>query len=400
MAAPSPVTFFPFPPNWKSVLEETITFGSWVIPAEDYDEQTGSNWGNAPRRTLEYSILLTQERAQRLDNLLSSWQGKFFEIAHWGEQSKLTAPASVGAAVLALPTAGRSFVVGNRIVIWNSPEHYELHTIDALDADSIDLDGVTTYAWSSGTRVFPLLYGAISISSSGQRVTDNKIQMGVQFECEPNSTPGNTEDDGLALAYQGEELYLERVNWVAGMSFSFDSQREMLDRNTMKFDMHSASYFSPQTRAHNWTMKSLAEIATLRSWLGRREGQAIPVYMPTGTADFTLLAPPTSGLAYIRVMPNSYGNLLPGHRGRRDIIILLRDGTYVIKRITSVTLTSATEHRLNFTGALGATIPLASIKRVSFLHLYRQESRAATIQWLTNEVATCQLDMVSKLTPE
>jgi hypothetical protein len=395
VSAPTPNRFFPFPPNWKTNMRETFSFDSWVDQAGDRSEQTGSNDGNNPRRSLDYEMLLERNEAQLFESLMMGWQSRLFGVPHWAEGTRLTAAAGASADTLLGDFTGMSLEIGGSVVVYADWQNYTVREIESFDAGSVVLTGTLGRAWPLGARVFPVLYGAINAAMSGKRESDRVVRASASFDFEPSVTPGNTDDDGAgATLYDGNELSLLRTNWKDGVSTSYQSDRMMADLGGGKFEMHSTSHFSPQAKNHEWHIRNRAEAIAMRAWLGRRQGQAVPCWMPSGFDDLTPAGAP-GATAYLDVATTGYGELLAAHPGRRDIIILLRDGSYAIRRVTSVSVVSPTVDRLHFAGALpGYT--LAQIKRISFLHLYRQVDREATITWMTAGVGVVDLDLISK----
>ena len=401
MTAPSPTQFFPFPPDWKTPFAETLGFNSWVTVAEDRSETTGSRSGNRPRRSFEYVLTTRQSKhTQRVRNLIASWQGRFFEVPHWAEKSKLTAPVAAGADILFLDTSGLTLVAGQRVALYRSVDSYELATVESFDASTITLTANLFYDWPAGTKVYSVFYAILDAGQSVEHITDNKSRTPVKFYCEPSVTEPNTGDGAAAATlYLGEELYVHHTNWVNGLSFAYQSDREFMDRGTNKFRIKSVSQYSPPAREHTWHLKGREAVLAFRSWLGRREGQARPVYMPSGVDDFTVVVAPVAGNTWIDTETNQYGELLAAHPAFRDIIILLRDGTSITRRITDVDAITAVKDRLNFADPLPSNIALRDIKRVSFLGFYRQTEPSTTIRWITDTVAVASMDMSLKPTP-
>jgi hypothetical protein len=398
---PAPTKFFPVPPNWKENLREDFEFYSTVIEAGDGSEETNSVSGNHPRRALEYGTLLTRLDAQRLDALLMAWSGRFFEIAHWAEAGKLISAVPIGAEYLVIDNLYGSFVAGGRAVIYASPDNYELVDLVAAAPGEagfdIELADGTEKAWPAGAKVFPVFPALIAASTQKARPTDSVVRSVVRFMCEPSSTPDNTGPGVATYTYLGEELYLHSTNWKDGVRVDSSAKRTVIDKRTGKIDVTSVSHFHPDTMEHTWLLHGHAEVAEFRNWLGRREGRARPVYMPTGMDDLKLVADPTSGNAYIDVETSMYGELLAAHPARRDFIMLLRNGSYVARRITSVEAITSVIDRIHFAAdPLASTVARSAVKRVSFLGLYRQQEDNTELVWHTDGTATATLDLVLK----
>jgi hypothetical protein len=392
------IILFPFKPNWKMPFDETFVFNSWVLTNGDESEQTGSIWGNRPRRNFDYAILLKAHQAQRFDSILAGWQTRLYGVIHWAEKSKLTAAVIAGGTVLQLDTSKLTLREGNTIVLYQDDETNDSRQVASWDATSITLTTGVQQDWPAGTHVHPSFVAAIG-PFNGTRLTDGVTQGGVSFECEPSVTESHTEDDGAALTYRGEELYLERINWGLPMSFSFESAGVRVDRNVGKFKLFGVAEHGIFSRGHNWTLRNHTEVAAFRAFLGRREGVARPVYMPSGTMDFTLLEALVNPASSMDVRANEYATLLAEHPTRRDVLILLRDGTYYARRITDVAIVSNTVTRLFFDTPIAADVAVAAVKRISYLGYYRQAGNATTLRWLTDEVATVQMQLKNKVTP-
>lgn len=388
------IVLFPFRPNWSSGYDETFEYKAWVLPAADGSEQSGSVWGNRPRRKLDYTILVNGKQTQKLENLLFGWQSRFFGVPHWSEVSKLTANASANALVIQLDTTLRSFEPGALIVIHLNDDVFESREIESLTATSITLTTPLGTAWPVGSRVYPTFVASINGSLSGRRLTDNIMQMPVSFECEPSVTPAITAIGGATPMYQGEELYLAKLNW-AGLSTAFVSDREDIDMGTGRVKLYSPSGFTRPTRTHNWHMKSRAETSDFLAWVGRREGRARPFYAPTWNEDFKLIADIVNPASGIDVEENEYAPLVALRPARRDIVVLARDGTYHARRITGTAATTGGV-RLLLDSPITTTLPRSAVKRVCLLQLYRQAADDITIRWLTDKVGTAEVQLMSK----
>lgn len=403
MTYPSPTRFLPFPPNWGEAFRENFGFRTTLIKSGDGSEQTVSVSGNYPRRRLEYGVLLTRLQSQRLDSLLMSWSGRFFETAHWGEGRKLGTAAGIGDTTLYGDFSLSSFTDGGRALLWASSENYELVDIATAAIGGLDpgmeLSAPLEKAWPAGTKVFPVFPCLIEAATQKVRVTDSVMRGVIHVLCDPANTPRVTASSPAATLYRGIELYLRNTNWKDGVRMQSDADRKVIDKQGGTFEVRSVSHFHPDTMEHEWLMSSPLEIAQFRQFIGRREGRAKPVYMPNATDDLTLIATPTVDLSYIDVKNSMYGELMGAHPARRDIILLLRDGTYVTRRITDVEALTTTTDRINLDDTFDSTIDISAIKRVSFLGLYRLAEDDVEMTWRTDSVATATLDLVLKNDP-
>lgn len=394
------IVLFPFSPNWGSPVDETITQRSWVLAAEDGSEQTGSESGEVPRRTLEFNInLRTALQAQKCENLLFAWQSRFFGVPHWGEEERLDSDVAAGSLTVPFNTFGLSLEPGSLIALYLDEDKNEIREVDSVAVDGVTVTTGLEYDWPEGTRVYPCFVGLMNETMSGSRETSTVGRMPISFDCEPSVTPGNVALNTLPLTYRGKELYLVRTNWQSAMPFTFASDVQRLDANTGKFVSYSSAGFSKMSRRHNWTLFNRADIFGFRQFLGRRQGVARSVFMPSGTVDFNMAAPILDTEDILVVQKNEYGALAGAHPARRDIIIELEDGTYYCRRIVGTSdFDSFT--RLQLDSSLGVSLDIDDVARISFLTLYRFESPSTTIRHLTDSKAIVDASMVAKTTED
>lgn len=389
---------FPFAPNWNSPVDESFEWNSWVLTAGDGSEQTGSNWGNQPRRHFSYTVLLKGLQLQKFENLLFGWQHRAFGLPVWVDKTKTTASIAPGSTAVPCDTSLRSFVADGFGVLYLDDDNFEAFAIQSVSAGSITAALPTQRAWPAGTRVYPVIPALLNQTTSGGYQVDNLAVVPVSFDCDPQQTPGNTATTATVPQYQGEELYMLRANWASPLSFQVNSARRTLDYRTGANSTYSTQGFSKTTRKHTWNLTGRQSSADFRAFIGRREGIAIPVYMPTGNTDFTVVSPALVDTAYLDVSPNDYDLFVGAHPARRDLAILLRNGTYFVRRITDAQM-SGSVLRLTLDATFPQNIDPSQMKRVSLVGFYRLESNSVSIRWLTDEVGTAEANLVTKRTP-
>ena len=390
------VIAFAFAPNWNRQVEETVEFRATVLTNHDGSEQRASNRARG-RRTFDYTTLVKGTEAQRFDSLMFGWQGRMFALPLWPEESALSEAVPAGSTVLQVPTTDRSFVAGGLLMVYRDSALTEVREIEDVQGNTITLTSGLSLAWPAGTAVLPALVGTLTPAMSGSRLTDNLTEVPVRFSAEPSATSANA-SGAAAATYLGVELYLRRPNWISGLSFEWASDAVLLDTGTGRTAITGRSGVSQLTKGHNWTLKGLGDVSAFRGWLERRGGRAVPVYIPSGFDDFTLVEAAVSSDTGIECRQNAYETVVDGHPARRDVLILFRDGTHLARRVFSAETTTEGHTRLVFTESLGRDFTPADVKRISFLGLYRLASDATTLAWQTRGVATVDASLVNTAT--
>lgn len=394
------IVLFPFKPDWRSPMDETFAGKSWLMESADGNEQSGSLWGNQLRRTLEYNVVLEDDEQEVLENLLFTWSSRFFGVPHWAEETVLDVAVNAGNTVLSFETDGRSFEPGGFVVLYNSYLDNEIREIASVVDDTVVLSTGVLKRWEAGTKIYPCFVGLMPEAMAGAYETSRALRMPVAFEMEPSATMANVAQNEVPLTYRGVELYMGPINWNGSLPFTYNSGRTKIDANTGKFSVTNSKDFARGGRQHRWIVDSLDAAKSLRAWIGRRQGRAVPCYMPSGRADFTVLTVINPGDLTIDVEENYYANLIAAHPARRDIVIHLWNGTYFTRRIVGASQLVEGGIRLQLDSALGQVVQVDDIMRMSLLNLYRLAGDDVTLRWVTDKYGTAETNLVVKKTPD
>lgn len=384
---------WPFGPNWKTEVEDTLEYLTHVETAFDRTEQRFA--GRAvPRRILEYTTQITGRYTQLFESYMFGWADRLFAVPLWQEPAKLNSAAGVGDVVLAIDTAGRSFKDDGLLVVFQNPLTYEAMEIDTVSAGSVTLKKGLDFAWAAGTRVYPVMISKLEQRNRAQRVAEDKLIMPVRFVGSPAETDPNVPALAAASTYEGIEVFVQGTNWGKPMDVEYATDYDVLDSDSGIFSLSQRADFPEIVKGHSWLLKSTEEAYALRGFFGRRRGRLVPAWIPSGTIDFTLAEPVVETDSVITVLHNDYGQLVGMHPARKHVIIQMRGGTHIIREISGYTNLGNGNAELSFTTAVGATIQPAQVRRISFLGLYRAASDAVTFSWKTTEVAVLQASFV------
>lgn len=388
------VVLMPFAPNWTQGVEETLLYRSTVTRSWDGTEQRRS-LRRVPRRRLSYTALLRRPDAQKLDNLMYGWQGRLFAAPLWAESTPLAADAPVGASTLALDSSTRTFAVGGLLALWRDSGANEVHEIEAISEGAVTIRGALANAWPAGTSVLPAMVASLSEDVQTRRLTDSVVEAPFVFEGEPSSNVYAVGKGTAAALYQSQELYLHYTNWADGVEVSWTSDRIRIDQGTGQFRTVQRSGFSVPAKQHSWVLRDHFDVYALREWLQRREGQAIPFYTPSGFADFTVVSGADVADNAIDVESNGYDVFSNSAAMRRDLALVLRNGTVVCRRITTAAPNPDGTVKLQFDSALGVAFAAADVLRASLLGFYRLAADEITLSWRAAGVAEVRAGFVA-----
>lgn len=385
---------FSFRPNWRaSPYRETYSWATTVNRSWSGHEQR-FKISQAIRRLISYAALVLKSiDRQRLDSMLFSWQGRTFGVPLWNEAEPLSAPVSAGSNTIQVDTTNMTLKEGATIVLFLRQGVVESLEVESFDSDSITVTSVAAANWPLGTRVVPAAPAIPPVNTNLQRPVPEYMAMPVTFLIDPASQMTGVRESSPEFTYRGEEAYFVETDWAVDLDGDIEQNRRETDSGLGVIAMIPKGDFAFTGRSFRWLVKTKAGGRTLLDFFCRRQGRFSPVWMPSGADDFTLAAPIGSSDSSITVLDNDYASLLAQVTARRDIVLLLRDGRRLCRRIVDSAADAGTLV-LNLDSTFGEAISLTQVKRISYLGLYRLSSDSVTFNWLTDRVATVETDFI------
>lgn len=383
------VVAWPFLATWDRGVDEHLEWFTSVDRAYDGTEQRISLRA-VPRRFLEFTVREKDEAAQRLDNMLYGWHGRFVATPIFPERSSLTAPALAGSTTLQLPTARRTFVAGGLAVLRANSDVFEVVEVSGVTPTSVTLSRPTTLPWDANTPVYPAMVSRLEGTTAVLHHTDTLVEAPVRMAGIPGDVDPRIPAVAAPATYAGHELYLGRTNWLGGVPFEFETDTNIFDGGTGRINVTRRSEAPIVGKRHRWTLKTPAEQEEFRAWLGRRKGRAVPVWMPTGTSDFTLLTPVTAVGSQAIMATNAFDQFGAGLDKRTHILVRLRGGAYIARQIVSASVLPDNTLSVLVDAAFGIAFAPADVREISFLQLWRLASDSVTIQHATDSVSVAE----------
>jgi hypothetical protein len=389
------VVLFPFRPNWNSPVEESIEFGTALGTSYTGKEQI-SEYRDQPRRLLQYTFQLRGNDANRFDNIIFCWAGRLFGVPLWHEKTKLQTAVNAGDTALTADTTYRTFEPGSSAVLYVSPASYEVVEIATVAPGGVTLANGLIGAWPAGTRLYPIMVAAPAPQISTSRRVDTTIEGVIRFTSHPATLFDRLPATAAPMTYRGVEVYLGRFNWSSPLTIEAVARQKTTDFGTGIFSVIRRASWPLITRGYRWLFGSRAESEALREFFGRRRGRLKPVWMPSGVRDFVMTEMSPSSATTIYVEPNEYDSMLAMHVVRRDIIIQLRNGTNIMRRIVSAGVDEDGRGVLSLDATLGTDVHPDNVKRISYLGYYRLASDTVTFSWRTDRVSQVESNFILK----
>jgi hypothetical protein len=383
---------WPFKPNRTTPITETLDWLTDVIVAYRGDEQR-IGLRAKPRRSFEYASRTSGSNSQRLGNILWGWQSKPFALPIWNNRGELSSSESVGSSVLDVITSNLGFSDGGFALIFSTPSSYELVQINGVTTTELSLVSPTTAAWSAGSHIYPVDVARLPLAVQSRQITSVTTEITSVFTCDSVVTNSNLPVVAPSLTYGGYEVVLKKQNWAQPIDTNHEFNFAEIDYQTgatARFDQ----YDTPKiTKRYQWLLRNSQDQFDFRALITRLSGRLKAVYMPTWLGDFSLYSTELSTATSIKVKSNEFQQMV-GVDPALDTIAIIVDGVPVIKTINAVTLGSSFT-TLGLTTTIGVDLTQENVSMISLIRLCRLTADRVTINHLTSEVATVELNFTT-----
>jgi hypothetical protein len=367
--------------DWSEPVIERLHWLTDVLIAHDGSERRRALRA-APRRSYEFSYLASGAARRSLELLLHGWGARVWARPDWHAVTHLGAAASTGATSLTADgTSG--FVVGGIALLHDGATRAELIEIAALSPSTITLTRALGQHWPAGTRLYPAHTARLAEAAELAHTTDTLSRGRVRFDDEAPASASTAH--GLP-SYRGAPLLTLRHNFSEGPDSHFERALSTLDNETgVRFS--EDRFGRPATRqSRHFTLRSRAEAETWRRLLQALCGRQGALWLDSATDDLRVVSPISAIAVTLDVEWCGYTLYAQVQIGRRDLRIETSAGTFLRRVLASIELSGSIE-QITLDAALGVSLSLTEIRRVSFLQPSRLDADAIEIAWETDTVA-------------
>ena len=215
------------------------------------------------------------------------------------------------------------------------------------------------------------------------RVTDSILTLQVQFKLldeDVRVPPAET------VMYRTYPVLETESNWREDITTEYQRDIEIIDFLTGGVLVDDTSDVSTRVHKYHWQGGSRTQVNAIRNFLFSRYGRLVPVWVPSFSEDLQLIAQVGAGVNRLMVTNTNYTRNVASAVQRRDIRIVLKNGSIFYRRIaSSAELVGGEELALN--DALGVLVNPEDVKEIGFMSLCRLESDAVEIRWETDSIA-------------
>ena len=379
------ITLFPWPADFAKGIVETLEWKTEILKSYSGVEQR-RGLRDIPRRTFEFSVVLTQLSSQRFNNLMWGAQSKTFAVPVWQDKRYLTAGAALGTKTLSCDTSNVCFQVGGLAVLYVSETLNEVVEVAAINPSSIVTSQPLGFTWPLSTEIYPAVLGHLPTSANVQRHTDNTLSAQCVFKTSPDVTDACAMEGVTPNLYDGIEVVLDAPDWGSGLSQQYTHQFNETDFGVGAIRWSPVEKNPKRVTPYSWLLSGRQTISDFRSFAARRRGQLKPVWLPSWTDDFTILSNTTAVAPSIEVVDNLFMRQVGVNTTNDRVMIRTAVGTFY-RRITSIGFAAdGVNTALFLDSPLGVAVAKNQVLAIHMLKLSRLATDKVSLVWHTDSV--------------
>jgi len=374
-------TLWPFQPN-GAVTERLEWLTDVMLSASGVEQRTRLR--TYPRRFFEFDVLLDERAARTAENLLHGNLTGEWLLPVWMDAERLAAPLAAGSTSVPVGASVRDYAAGNSLLLLgDTMAGNEGVVIATVGGGTVTLTTPTVATWPAGSTVVPLRAARLAGNPSFARFTGASLYGRLRWQCVDSTDWTAAIED----SYRSLPVMTHRSNWDADPTREYARTQSVVDSGTATPAWATISDAPVAAQSHRWLCDGRTEIDAMRQWLFARRGRQSCVWLPSWARDLHLQATVGAAATTLDVEHCNYSASIAQAVGRRDIRVLLTDGTTYYRRITASTVIDADTERLTISSALGASVTPADVAAISFMHLARLDTDAVEIAWHRWDVA-------------
>lgn len=323
-----------------------------------------------PRQAFSYTYMLTPEEFSRAKAISYQWAHRVYGVPVWSELSHV-GPLAMGTTYIPVDTTAADYRENDVIIIWESSSSEMAVEITTVQSDSVSLKLPLTRDFTNA-YVAPLrfarAYSGIEYSRSGNEVTVSKATFSVTQNKDLGATVGYP-------TYRSRDVVTDRTIVVGDITerlvrpidtFDNESGPVEVDIQGNWVEHHQVLTISTRSRAERWKA---------RKWLHRLRGKQRPFWIPSWNRDLEVTVDFSSASSGLVVKAIGYPILY----GVKDIMIQLKNGTRVFRRVLSGMSNNDGTETLSLDATVGVTATVNDIDMVCFMSHVRLDADSVEI---------------------
>lgn len=316
------VVLWPFIPETNH--SETLEWKTDILKSFNKEQRLALR--TEPRQAFQHKFILDEYQFSRAKAISTQWAHRVYGIPVWSEITRLQG-LTAGQTYIDVDTTFADYRDNDLIVLWESDERVVAVEILEVEPDRIYLKLPLEESWPL-CYIAPLRFARTLSGVEYTRSHNEIIEASALFDVTQNA---NLASDGVLPVYRGKPVMTDRSATVSDLSERIARAIDIFDNGSgpISIDIQSNYVRNQQTIAFDKQNKEALWI--LRQWLHARRGRQVGFWLPSWNKDLSILNDVGDSATAITIRPIGY----PLYYGVKDIMVKLRNGTFLFRRVLS-----------------------------------------------------------------
>lgn len=387
----SRVALFGYDIDYSQPINEYYKHNTLITTSNNGSELRSSISQN-PRMSFDYYYTFTDSESRQVQNMIYQSQMKEIQVPIFQLKGRTLTESNSGDESIEVFNLYLNIEAGMSLMIKNGSE-YEVLEILNINGNTITFSSKISNSYPSGTPVFPIMDCLINNSFMSEYKTNNLFNTLVTFDVIDNKYKNilSTRDADIPT-YKNEYVLLRNPSRDVTFRRTNIRQYDSID-NGYGVRTRDVNDNSPAiTMTYVISLYGKEEINKFKVMFNKSKGRYRDFYATSSTNDFVASGDIISGSSSLKVI-NDGQSMYNENANFKDLCILLKNGEYIYKEITSIDSEDEGNLLVNFLNDFTQDISKEEIGSIQFLSKARFNNDTLQISHLTDEYAEVTIDI-------
>lgn len=355
------VLVWPFMP--QTTHKEVLEWKTDVIQSFSSEQRIALR--AEPRQSFNYTYMLTPHEFSMAKALSTQWAHRVYGIPVWSELSHV-GPIPTGATSISVDTTAADYRSNDIIIVWQDSENELAVETTSVQAGSISLKlplpRSFTNAYVAPLR-FARTYSGVDYTRAGGEAVVSKATFSVTKNTQLSAAAGYP-------TYRGKEVVTDRTVLVGDITERILRPVDVFDNESGVVEVDTQDNWVRHHQVLTISTKSRTDRWKARRWLHSLQGKQNTFWLVSWNKDLDVLVPLTPETSGLVIRAINY----PVLYGVKDIMIRLKSGTTLFRRVLSAVANNDGTETLALDANLGVSSSVNDIDIVCFMSHVRLDS--------------------------
>jgi hypothetical protein len=375
---------WPFSVNWSEPFRIKYQTVTEIIESRARKEQRISH-RQVPRKTFSFTCTVHADSRRRFEALLTLWQAKPFVVAEAPRVVYL--PEVTSGTTIEVEAVMPWMVVDRYLVIYDrTAERWDYTIITGIAGTTLTVFPGIGASYPVGSRLFAASIGRLE-DVRANRKSDDASLVDVEFSCAPSQAAETAQT--ADVEHNGREVLTLKPNWNESVEATYEYDSDRIDYKHGRRLFYYPAGYSKRIHKATYLRRGADEAEWLRAFFWRVRGRQDEFYMPTRSNDLPLLSKTASTLT---VDGTDVYEFYATDTVYKNICVEFEDGTEIYREVTGI-ISSGGNSVLSISPDW--TFDTSTVKRISWMPVWRLASDDLTVEWVTESAATAQFALTT-----